>query len=75
MKKEEFLQKIIDAVEIEEEIDENTSLEDIEEWDSLAAVTTLALFNKFLGVKISASNIKDAKFVGDILKLGEGKYE
>lgn len=75
MKKEEFLKKIIDAVEIEEEINENTELEEIEEWDSLAAVTTLALFNKHLGIKITANDIKDAKTIGDILKLGESKYE
>lgn len=75
MKKEEFLKKIIKAVEIEEEINESTGLEEIEEWDSLAAITTLALFNKHLGIKIAASDIKDAKTIGDILKLGESKYE
>lgn len=75
MKKEEFLKKIIEAVEIEEEINENTLLEEIEEWDSLAAVTTLALFNKCLGLKVAASDIKDAKTVGDILKCGNEKYE
>ncbi len=75
MKKEEFLKKIIEAVEIEEEINESTELEEIEEWDSLAAVTTLALFNKHLGIKITTNDIKNSKTVGDVLKLGEGKYE
>ncbi len=75
MKKDEFLQTMIDAIEIEEEINENTELENLEEWGSLAAVTTLALFNKFLGLKIPASEIKKAKTIGDILQLGGEKYD
>ena len=75
MKKEEFLKKIIEAVEIERDINENTKLEEIEEWDSLAVITVLALFNKFFKIKINAVIIQNAKTVGDILKLGSGKYE
>ncbi len=75
MKKEEFLREIIDAVEIEETINEDTELDSLEEWSSLAAVTTLALFKKFLGLKITAAAIKNSKTIGDILKLGEEQYE
>lgn len=73
MKKEEFLKKMIEAIEIEDEIDEKTILTDIVEWDSLAAVTTLALFKKHLGLKIPAIQVKQAKTIGDILNLAGGE--
>ena len=70
MKKEEFFKKMADAVEIEEQVDENTILADLEEWDSLAAVTTLALFKKHLNMNITADNLRNCKTIGDILNLG-----
>lgn len=73
MKRSEFLEEIKEKLEIEQDIDENTSLVDIEEWDSLAAVTVLAMFKRNFDLGVSASSIKDAKTVKDILDLG--KYE
>ncbi len=75
MKKQEFLEKFIDACEIEEAIDESTVLNDLDEWDSLAAVTTLALFKKNLNLNIGAQDIKSCVTVGDLLTLGAAKYE
>lgn len=74
MKRSEFLESIIEVVEIENEVTESTVLADIGEWDSLAAVTTLALFNKKLGLKIAASEIAKCVTVADILDLGNSKY-
>ena len=70
MKKEVFLKKITEAIEIEEEINNDTVLNDLDEWDSLAAVTTLALFKKYLDLNITAENLKNCKTIGDILSLG-----
>lgn len=75
MKKEEFLAEFIDACEIEENITEATVLDDLEEWDSLAAVTTLALFKKQLGLNIGAQDIKNCKTIKDLIDLGAAKYE
>ncbi len=74
MKKEEFLEKFIDAVQIEEDVNEHTDLSSLDEWDSLASVTVLALFNKYLGLKLTAQDIKSCMTVGDILNLGREKY-
>ena len=75
MKKEEFLLKFIDAIEIEDEVRLDTELSELEEWDSLAAVTTLALFKKDLELNISSTDIIKCKTVGDIINLGKEKYE
>lgn len=74
MKRSEFLENIIEVVEIENEVTESTVLADIKEWDSLAAVTTLALFNKKLGLKIPASEIAKCATVADLLDLGNSQY-
>lgn len=75
MKRLDFLKEIIDSIEIEAEISDETVLDDIEEWDSLASVTTLALFKQKLGLNIGAQDVKKCKTVKDLLDLGSSKYE
>ena len=75
MQREEFLTKIINAVEIEDDITENSILEEIEEWGSLALVTVLALFKTTLGINVKASEMKNCKTIKDLLDLGDEKYE
>ena len=75
MKRNEFLEEIKQKLEIEQDINENTSLSDIEEWDSLAAVTVLAMFKRNFDLGVAALDIKNSKTIKDILDLGEGKYE
>ena len=74
MNRLDFLNAIIEIIEIEENIDENTILSDIEEWDSLAAVTTLALFKQKLGLNVGAQSVLNCKTVKDLLDLGNNKY-
>ena len=73
MNRLDFLNAIIEIIEIEENI-ENTILSDIEEWDSLAAVTTLALFKQKLGLNVGAQSVLNCKTVKDLLDLGNNKY-
>ncbi len=75
MKRAEFLQEIIDTVEIEDVINENTVLDDLEEWDSLASITTLALFKQKLGLNVGAQEVKKCQTVKELLDLGVAKYE
>lgn len=74
MKREEFLALWIDAVEFPASVGEAAVLADIEEWDSLAAVTTLALFNQKLQCRLPADKLKACKTVGDLLDLGAERY-
>jgi acyl carrier protein len=75
MKRQEFFDKFLYMLDAEGEIAESTELASIKEWDSLVMVSTLALFNRNLGLKVSASDVNNAKTVGDILDLGSSKYE
>ena len=75
MNRNTFLEMLIEAVEVETVVTEDTALVHINEWDSLAAVTTLVLFNKKLGLKVTAFEIKACKTLADLLNLGNSKYE
>lgn len=75
MKREEMLEAFVNTNDIETKITESTKLCEIEEWDSLAAVTTLAMFYKNLGIKVNASDIKECVTIKDLLDLGGEKYD
>ena len=68
MNKEEFIEKLTDVLQTEEELKEDTVLEDLDEWDSLSKMTTMAFFDKELGIKVSFNEIGEFKTVGDVIQ-------
>ena len=66
---EQFIEKIIDIMDIEEEITADTILEDLEEWDSLSLVSFMAMANAAYGKKVVAADVKMAKTVADLYEL------
>lgn len=68
MNREDFLKIFIDVLQTEDEINFDTKLEDIEEWDSLSMISTVAFLDKDFSVKVSIDDIKNFKTVEDIAK-------
>lgn len=68
MNKEEFIEKFTDVLQTEEELKEDTVLEDLDEWDSLSKMATMAFFDKELGIKVSFNEIGEFKTVGDVIQ-------
>lgn len=69
MSKEELIAELEEMLEIDEgTLMESTVLEDIEEWDSLAKLSLVALAKKELSVTLTASKIKEFVTVEDICK-------
>ena len=66
---EQFIERIIDVMDIEEEITADTILENLEEWDSLSIVSFMAMANASYGKKIVAADVKMAKTVADLYEL------
>ena len=66
---EQFIEKIIDVMDIEEEITADTVLEDLEEWDSLSLVSFMAMANAAYGKKVASADVKMAKTVADLYEL------
>lgn len=66
---EQFIEKMIDVLDIEEEITADTVLEDLEEWDSLSLVSFMAMANAAYGKKVIPADVKMAKTVSDLYEL------
>ena len=66
---EDFKEKMLDLLDREEELDLEDKLNDIEEWDSLSYVAFLAMASEFTDRVIRASEVRNAKTVGDLYEL------
>ena len=70
MTTKEKLELLADMLEVEtDEISEETDLEDLEEWDSLNALSFIVLVDENFGKTLTADLINSSKTVGDLLKL------
>lgn len=67
MDKVEFLEKLQDVLERDEEITEDMILEDMDEWNSLAAMALMAFFNKTLSITLLPAEVRKMKTVSDII--------
>ena len=52
-------------------LDENAELGSINEWDSMAAISTIAMFDSVFGKELKSEEIKRFKTVKDILNQME----
>lgn len=66
MTKEEFLTEMQDVLQTEEVLSFETVLADLEEWDSLSVMATMAFLEKSFGVKTAMKDYKDMKTIADI---------
>ncbi len=49
-------------------LSEDTKLEHLTEWDSIAVISTIAMFDSVFGKVLSPSEIKEFKTIKDILE-------
>ena len=66
MTNEEFLSKMQDVLQTEEELKLDTVLDDLAEWDSLSVMATMAFLDKDFGVKTTMKDYKNVKTIGYI---------
>lgn len=69
MAEKEFLEKLVDILDYEDELAIDMELEDIEEWDSLGVITFLAEMDKYASTQIKADDVKNAGTVADLYAL------
>ncbi|NPA73313.1 MAG: acyl carrier protein [Epsilonproteobacteria bacterium] len=74
MKKEEFLDLLAETIDTEEELSEQMSLDDIDEYDSIAILSLMSMYDE-LGVKVTPNDFKDLKTVADLIKLAGDRVE
>tara|TARA_B100002003_G_scaffold107601_1_gene99908 strand:- start:62 stop:289 length:228 start_codon:yes stop_codon:yes gene_type:complete len=68
MKQVEFLKLLQDLMQTEVELEEELKLEDLEEFDSLAILSLVSMYDK-LGVNVRPGDISDSVTVLDLIKI------
>lgn len=66
MSKEEFLVQMQDVLQTDAELTMETVLDELDEWDSLSMMATMAFLDKNFDVKLKFVDIKALATVGDI---------
>lgn len=69
MHEQEFLEKMVDLMDTEDEITMDSILSDIDEWDSLSLVAFLSLCTKYAKTKVDAPEARAAKTIRDLYNL------
>ena len=67
MTKQEFITQLRESIQTEMDLNEKTLLSEIPEWDSLAMLGLLALFDE-LEVEVGIDELEECKSVKDLLK-------
>jgi acyl carrier protein len=73
-----FCRAFANAIELENDeaaLCADTSLEGLEEWDSLGKFSFLALVFSEYDLNLDAKDVNEAETVGDLWRLIEGKIE
>ncbi len=68
MTREEFLTEMQDVLQTDMELAFDTVLSDLDEWDSLSIMATMAFIDKNFGVKLRVADIKAIKTIEDLAK-------
>ncbi|MBO7048734.1 MAG: acyl carrier protein [Spirochaetia bacterium] len=66
MTRDEFLNEMVEVLQTEDDISFDTVLADLDEWDSLSVMATMAFLDKSFGVKTEMKDYKMMKTIGDI---------
>ena len=70
MNKEEMLRTLEDIFEMDEgELKGDEPLSAVEGWDSMAALSIIAMFDSKLSLSINAKELKNVQKVSDIIRL------
>lgn len=70
MTKAELLEKIKnDVLQREDDISFEMSLNEIEEWDSLAIISTISLYDNLFGIVFTVNKIRECKTINDLINL------
>ena len=67
MTKEEFLVQMQDVLQTETELKAETVLADLDEWDSLSIMATMAFLDKQFGVKMKLADFRGITVLGELM--------
>ncbi len=73
MELKEFIENFADALQIEEldSVNGNTVFRDLEEWDSVAALSVISMVGEMFNKQINNEMLKDCKTILDLYNLSK----
>ncbi len=74
MTKDNFLELLAETIDTEMELEETTLLDEIDEYDSIAVLSLMSLYDE-LNVKVSPRDFENLKVVADLIELAGEKIE
>jgi len=75
MKVDEFIEKLKEILELQDvELGEETNLRDLEQYDSLAVLSIIAMVDENFGRKLSGQNFQSITTVRSLMKLIGDEY-
>lgn len=71
MTKEEFVQEIMEILEIEDTslVQDTTVFRELDEWDSLAALSTISMIDDEFGVTINNKDLRSVETLGELYDI------
>ena len=71
MTKEEFVQEIMENLEIEDasSVQDTTVFRELDEWDSLAALSTISMIDDEFGVTINNKDLRSVETLGELYDM------
>lgn len=74
MTEQEFFERIQETLEVDAPIDRSTSLEDLEEYDSLGILNLMTLFDE-IGIEVDQNTFANLDTGEDLLRLAGDKID
>ena len=75
MKESELLEEIKETLQRDEDLTLDMKLEDLKEWNSLANISIIALFDQLFEVVVAADELLKCQTINDLLQLVSDKLE
>lgn len=69
MTKDDFLERMAEILDAEDEITLDTNLSELDEWDSLSIVSYVAMANAACGKKVDVKSVREAVTIQDLYDL------
>ncbi len=74
--KEQFIEKFKEVVEVESvELTLETNFRELEEWDSLAGLSIIAMIDEEYDVVLEGSEFKNQNTIGDLINAIQSKID
>jgi acyl carrier protein len=75
MEKSVFLSRLQEELEFESELELNTNIKDIDEWDSMAAMVLIGFVSDEFGMTLNADDIEAITTIESLIeKIGQDKF-